>query len=141
MKLVPGGLFMFRLKKSGLVPAAAIGLLFAVCLTALLCLPLSAAVYRELVPSDSAGALAYIAAGLSVFFTVFIIARRRARQALPTAGLIAGGYCVLAAIVCAVCGTAARFGVWLAVLAAAVAVGALLGAVLSIRKKPRARRH
>ena len=132
---------MFRLKKLGLAPAAAIGLLCAVLLTALLCLPLSAAVYRELVPTDSAGLLAYIAAGLSVFLTVFIVVRRRARQALPTAGLIAAGYCVLAAIVCAVCGTAAHFGVWLAILAAAVAVAALLGAVLSIRKKPRAGRH
>lgn len=130
-----------KLSKKGLAVSCGIALVFALALTALLCLPLTAAVYREALPLERVGAMAYIAAGISVFAAVFLTARTRARQALPTGAAVAGAYLALMALVCALGGEGASFGAWLWQLGAAVFAGGLLGAVMSIRQKSHRKRR
>lgn len=124
------------LKKKGLVPAAAMGLGGALLLTALLCLVLAAVIHHETLPLSAAGLCAAIAAGLSVFAATLVISRLRGRQAMPTAGIIAGGFVLLAALICALGGRGFDFGPWLLRLCIAAAAGGLLGAVMSIGQNP-----
>ena len=121
-------------KKLGLLPAGGVGLGASVVLTALLCLAMTPLFTKELLPLSGTDAAAVAAAGLSVFLAVRTVAGRRGRQALATAGITAGGYIVLAALVCALGGRGAAFGPWLWRLSAAVAAGGLLGAIMSLRR-------
>lgn len=124
------------IKKKGLLTAASIGVGAAVLLTVLLCLVFAAIIHREILPLSAAGACAAGAAGVAVFAASLVTGRLRERQALPLAGLIAAGLVLLAALLCALGGSAASFGPWLPRLCGASAGGALLGAVMSIRQNP-----
>ncbi len=132
---------MLKLQKKSLSLSALIGLGCAVVLTGLFCLPFAAAVYHQALPLESAWMWAVLSAGLSVFVTTLVIARLRQRQALPTGGCIAGGFLLLAALVCALGGEGFLFGTWLLWLGGAVALGGLLGAVMSIRQNSHKKRR
>ena len=128
-------------KKRGLVPGCLIGLGAAVLLTALIALAETPLFLRGLLPTDRVGLCAWAAAGLAAFVSVLVIARLRGRQAMPTAGIVAGGYILLAALLCALGGGRCAFGPWLLWTAVSAAAGALLGAVMSIRKRGSRRRR
>lgn len=128
-------------KKRGLLPSCGIGLGFAIVLTAVICLAMTPLILREWIPVGQSGMCSMIASGISVFAAVSILSRLRGRQALATAGIVSGGYLLLCAVVCALGGERSDFGVWILQLAAALAVGGLLGAVMSIRRKPGRRKR
>lgn len=132
---------MFAWKNKGLLSASLIGLGLAVVLTAALCLVLTPLFSRELLPLDGAAACAMIAAGASVLAVVYILSRSRGKQALPAAGIVGGGFIALAVLACALGGSGCGFGPWLPRLAAITAAGALLGAIMSLGKKPGRRRR
>lgn len=132
---------MQKLKKKGLALSAAIGLACAVALTALLCLPFAAAVCRGVLPLSGAFIWAATAAGLGVFIATLLIARTRQRQALPTGGIIGGGFVLLCALLCALGGRGFTFGVWLLWLAGAVLLSGLLGAIMSIGQNKHKKRR
>ena len=125
---------VFNLKKKSFAVCAAVGECCAILLTALLLLPVAMAISGEALPEAMGGICAVAAAGVSVFVPTVVIARVRARQVLATAGAIALGYVVLAALCCALSGAESAFGMWLLWLAVAVGAGGLMGAVLSIRQ-------
>ena len=127
-------------KKLGLLPASAAGVAAAVVLTALLCLTLTPVFTREYLPLDRVGAVAVLAAGASVLIAVRMTAALRPRQTLATAGCVAVGYLLLAALVCALGGPRFAFGPWLLRLGGAAVAGSLLGAIMSLRARPRNRR-
>ncbi len=122
------------LKKKGLLPAAAIGLGAALGMTALLCLGAAALIHNGALPMSAAGLLAVSAAGVSIWGAVLTVSRIRGRQAMPTVGVIAGGFLLLAALLCALGGEKASFGPWLWQLGLAALAGGLLGAVMSLRQ-------
>ena len=128
-------------KKRGLVPSCLMGLGAAVLMTALFTLLETPLFLRGLLPTDKLGLCACAAAGLAVFIAVLLTARLRGRQAMPTAGIVAGGYVLLAALLCALGGGRCSFGPWLLRAAAFAASGALLGAVMSIKKSGSRRRR
>lgn len=132
---------MQKLKKKGLSLSAAIGLACAVVLTVILCLPFAAAVCQGALPLSGAFAWAATAAGLSVLIATLFIARTRQRQALPTGGIIGGGFALLCALLCALGGEGFFFGGWLLWLAGAVLLGGLLGAVMSIGQNQHKKRR
>ncbi len=113
----------------------------ALALTALLLLPAAWAVSAQALPLQAGLPLPYIAAGLAVLAPTAAIGRVRGRQALAMGGAIAGGYILLAALVCALGGAKCAFGPWLGILAAAVGAGALAGALLSVRQNRHKRRR
>ncbi len=127
---------MFGRKKRGLLPSSIMGLAAAVILTALLCLALTPIITRGILPPESASSAGCVSAGLAVFAAVYYVSKSRGRQAMPTAGIIAGGYLLLAALVCALGGSGFEFGAWLGRDAVAAGLGAFLAAVMSIGKKP-----
>lgn len=129
------------LKKRGLLVSAAAGLGMALCLTALLCLALAALIQRQTLPMSAAGLGAALAAGLSVFAAVLLIAGRRQRQAMPLAGLVAGGFLLLAALLCALDSGGADFGPWLLRLGGTVSAGGILGAIMSIGQNTHTKRR
>ena len=131
---------VFNLKKKSFAVCAAMGECCAILLTAVLLLPVALAVSGEVLPEALGGICAVAAAGISVFVPTVVIARIRARQVLATAGAIALGYVVLAALCCALGGAGSAFGLWLLRLAAAVGAGGLMGAVLSIRQNTHRKR-
>ena len=131
---------MLGWKKRGLLPSCLLGLGAAAALTALLCLAMTPLIMRGAVPLDRADILAQSASFLSVFAAVLFLAKSRGRQAMPTAGIVAGGYILLAALLCALGGRSCAFGPWLLREGAAATAGALLGAVMSIRQPQRRRR-
>ena len=131
---------MQKLRKKGLAACASMGLLCAVLMTALLCLPLAGAVMRGALQMEAAQLFAVLIAGITVLAATNLAARLRRRQAIPIGGIIAGGYIVLSALLCAGGGRGASFGPWLWRLCLSVLAGGLLGAVMSIRRKTRAKR-
>ena len=132
---------MSFLKKRSFAAAAAIGEGCALILTALLLLPVAWGVSASLLPQTAGALCAPAAAGLAVLLTTAVIAKVRARQALATGGAIGGVYVTLAALLCALGGAKSAFGLWLAYLAAAVAVGVLAGALLSVRQNRHKKRR
>lgn len=132
---------MAKLKKLNLPAACGVGLCAALALTALLCIPGAVVIDRGALPLDLAPVWATAAAGLAVFAAALLLSKVRGRQALPAAGAVAGGYILLAAVLCALGGDKSGFGPWLWKLAIAVMSGALLGAVLSIRQNPHRKRR
>ena len=132
---------MSFLKKRSFALCAAIGEGCALALTALLLLPVAAGVSAEALPMQAGGYLAFLAAGISVLIPTAVIAKARGRQALATGGVIGGGYGLLAALACALAGSKSAFGLWLAYLAGAAAVGALAGAMLSVRQNRHKKRR
>ena len=127
-------------KKLGLLPASAAGLGIAIVLTALLCFALTPVFTKEVLPLDRANAAALLAAGLSILVAVRLTTGLRRKQTLATAGCIAGGYLLLAALVCALGGQRFDFGLWIVRLASAALAGGLLGAIMSLRSSPKKRR-
>lgn len=134
-------MFGKKLKKSGLALSAGIGLVAALGMTALFCLGAAALIRRGTLPMQTADVCASVSAGVAVWITVWSITRMRGRQALPTAACIAGGYVLLAALLCAMGGEKSTFGAWLWWLSAAVSGGGLLGAVMSIRQNTHKKRR
>lgn len=132
---------MFGWKKRGLVPSCLFGIAVSVVLTALICLALTPLFLRGAVPLERTDIIAPLASGIAVFAAVLFLAKTRGKQAMPTAGIVAGGVVLLAAVLCALGGRRFAFGAWLWHAAAAAAAGALLGAVMSIRKKSGKRRR
>lgn len=122
------------LKKKGLLPAAAIGLSAALGMTALLCLGIAALIHNGTLPMAAAGLCAVASAGVSIWCAVLMVSRLRGRQAMPTAGIIAGGFVFLAALICALGGEKSTFGPWLWQLGLAALAGGILGAVMSLRQ-------
>ncbi len=127
--------------KTSFAMCAAMGEGGALLLTALLLLPVAWAIQDEVLDQRAGWICAFIAAGLSVLIPTAVIVRARGRRALATGGSIALGYVVLAALCCALGGGGTAFGTWLLWLAAAVAAGGLLGAMISVRSKTRGRRR
>ena len=127
---------LLNLKKRSLILCAAVGVGAALALTALLVLPVAAAVHRELLSVPAGEMCAGAAAGIAVFVPAILITRARGRQVLATGGAIAGAYAALAALCCALGGAGFAFGPWLIRLAGAAAIGGLGGAVLSLRQNP-----
>ncbi len=132
---------MSKLKKKNIAVSAAAGVLAAIALTALLCLPFAAAVRHQVLSLGGVWVWAVLAAGLSVFISTLVIARARQRQALPTGGCIAGGVLLSAALVCALGGAGLHFGVRFLWLGGAVLAGGMLGAVMSIRQNQHKKRR
>lgn len=132
---------MSKLRKMNLPAAGGIGLCAAVLLTVLLCIPGAAMINGGLLPLSTCAVWAYAAAGISVFAATLTMTRLRKRQAMPTAGIIAGGYILLSAALCAFGGEGTAFGRWLWQLILAVAAGGLVGAVMSIRQNPHKKRR
>ena len=132
---------MSFLKKQSFPLSAAIGEGCALLLTAALLLPAAWAVSAELLPLEAGPMLACAAAGLAVLVPTAVIARARGQQALITGGAIGGGYILLTALACALGGEKSAFGAWLATLAGAVLLGALAGALLSVRQNRHKRRR
>ena len=125
---------MRKLKKLGLLPASLLGLLLSLAVTALFCLPFAAVICRGLLPMETMGLWALLAAGLGVMAGTVCVVRLRGRQVMPTAGIVGGGFLLTASLLCAAGGARSDFGPWLFWLAAAVLAGGLLGAVMSIRQ-------
>ncbi len=123
-------------KKLGLLPAGCVGVGASAGCTALLCLALTPLFTKEYISLDRAELLAPMAAGIAVFAVAWVLTRRRGRQTLATSGIVAGGYILLAALVCALGGRDFGFGPWLGRLVLAVGAGALLGAIMSLRATP-----
>lgn len=132
---------MSFLKKRSFAVCAAIGEFCALLLTALLLLPAAWAVSAEALPMEAGLLFPFIAAALAVLITTAVIARVRGSQALATGGAIGGGYILLAALACALSGEKGAFGLWLAYLSGAVILGALIGAVLSVRQNRHKKRR
>ena len=131
---------MSGIKKMGLLPSCLIAAAVGIAGTAILCLALTPLFLRGVLPLESGSACAGSAAGIMVFAAVFLTVRLRGRQAMPSAGIIAGVTVLTAALVCALGGKEFDFGPWLLRLAAAAAAGGLMGAVMSIRKRTGKRR-
>ena len=128
-------------KKKSFAVCAAIGVGGALILTALGLLPVTWAVIREVLPEGSGGVCAAIVAGLSVLAATAVVVRGRGREALATGGVIGGAYVLLAALLCALGGSKSAFGPWLAYLTGAVLIGALAGALVSVRQNKHKRRR
>ena len=128
-------------KKKSFSVSVAIGEGAALVLTALLLLPMAMLIHRQVLGQNAGWLCAAAAAGISVFISTAVIARARGRQALATGGSIALGYALLAALLCALSGSGAGFGMWLVWLSAAVTVGALGGVLLSARRNTRRRKR
>ena len=132
---------MSFLKKSSFAVCAAIGEGCAALLTAVLLFPAAWAVSAEAATLDMGSICAFIVSGLSVSIPTAVIARVRGREALATAGAIGGGYILIAAVLCALGGPKNAYGPWLGYLSAAVVVGALAGALLSVRQNKHKKRR
>ena len=132
---------MSVLKKKSFALCAAIGEGAAIVLTLLLLLPVAAVVNSGTVGEQTGAIAVNICAGVGVLVPTLVIARARGQQALATGGAIALCYVVLAGVCCALGGGNAAFGMWFAWLAAAVAAGGLIGALLSIRQKSHRKRR
>ncbi len=132
---------MRKLKKKSLPAAAAAGLVCAVALTAILCLPFAGAACLGRLPMSSVKLWGMLSAGLAVFTATLAVVRLRCRQALPTAGLVAGGYVLLCVLLCLGTGGCADLGPWLLRMGGAVLAGGMLGAFMSLRKNTRKRRR
>ncbi len=132
---------MSFLKKKTFAVSAAIGEGCALVLTALLLLPVAWAVASGMVGEAAGGICACVAAGLGVLVPTAVIARARGREALATGGAIALGLVALAALLCALGGGKCAFGLWLAYLTGAVAVGGLTGALTSVRQNRHKKRR
>ena len=124
---------MFRWKKLGLLPACLIGIAAVAVLTPLLCLALTPAFLRGMLLPETGPVCASASVGAAMLIVVFLLSGIRGRQAMPLAGIVAGGTVLLAALICALGGKNFDFGPWLLRLAAAAAAGGILGAVMSIR--------
>ena len=131
---------MLRWKKLGLLPSCLIGILAAAGATALLCLAVTPAILSGLLPMENGAVCAAACVGLSVFAVVFLLSRARGRQAMPVAGVVAGGIVLLATLICALGGKGFDFGPWFLRVSAASAAGGILGAVMSIRPRRHKRR-
>lgn len=131
---------MSRCKKLGLLPACLLGIVAVLLLTAVICLALTPAYLRGMLPTETGPACAAAAVGLAVFAVVLLLSGLRGRQAMPTAGGVAGGTILLAALICALGGKGFDFGPWIFRLAACAAAGGVIGAVMSIRPRARSRR-
>ena len=131
---------MFAWKKRSLLSAGVLALGLAVLFTAALCLAAVPLFLGEVLPLERAPETARVLAGIAVFAVVLWVSRARG-QPLPAAGIVGGGFVLLAALLCALGGIRSSFGPWLSHLALAVGTGALLGAVMSLRKKGRGRRR
>lgn len=132
---------MSVLKKKSFPICVAIGEGAALVLTALLLLPVAAAVNSGKVGPGFGSAAAYVCAWLAVLVSGCFIARVRGRQALATGGAIALGYAVLSALCCALAGDKCAFGTWYLYLLSALAAGALIGALLSVRQSAHKKRR
>ena len=131
---------MSRCKKMGLLPACIAGITAVILLTAFLCLLLTPVYLHGLLPPETGPVCSLIALGLSVFICVWLLSGIRSRQAMPTAGIVAGGIVLLASLICALGGRGFAFGPWLLRLASAAAIGGAAGAVMSIRPHGKRRR-
>ncbi|MCD7844709.1 MAG: hypothetical protein LUG57_02415 [Oscillospiraceae bacterium] len=125
---------MSKLKKTSFPVAIALGEAGALALTAALLLVFAALIHREAMGQEWGWLCAVASAGLSICAATAVVARSRGRQALATGGAIALGYVALAALLCAMGGSGAAFGLWLGRLAAGAGAGALGGAMLAIRQ-------
>ena len=132
---------MLGLKKKGLWMSGLIGLAAAVLLTGLICLGMTPLFLRGILPLDQADTAAPFAVCLAVFLVVLLLTKSRGRQVMPTAGIVAGGFILLSALLCALAGQGHSFGAWLVRTAAGAVTGSLFGAIMSIRRKPSRRRH
>lgn len=132
---------MMIFKKRSFIVCAAIGEGCALVLTALLCLPIAWALTKEALPETAGGIAAAAAAGLSVLVPTAVIVRSRGRETLATGGAIGGAYLALAALLCALSGSRSAFGPWLVYLAAAVLLGGLAGAMVSLRQNTHKKRR
>ena len=132
---------MSVLKKKSFPVCIAAGVICALLLTVLTLLPFAWAIHGEALGENMQGPCCLIAVWISVFVPTVIIAKTRGRQALATGGSIALGYVVLAALLCALGGSACAFGMWLVWLAADAAVAGLIGAVLSLRQNRHKKRR
>ena len=132
---------MSFLKKKGFAVCAAIGAAASVVLTALLLLPVGAAVNGGLLGEELGGPAAWICAAVSVLAPTAVIVRARGRQALATGGAIALAYVLLAAVCCALGGSRSAFGMWIVYLGLSVAAGGLIGALTSVRQKSHRKRR
>ena len=132
---------MSFLKKKSFAVCAAIGEGAAIVLTLLLLLPVAAVVNQGTLGEATASVVSAVCAGISVLIPTVVIARARGKEALATGGAIALGYLALAALCCALGGSGAAFGMWLAWLAVSVAAGALIGAMLSVRRNSRRKKR
>ena len=132
---------MSKLKKLNLPAAGGIGRGLAVLMTVLLCIPGAAVINGGILPLAACDGWACGAAGVAVFAATMMLGKLRKRQALPTAGIIAGGYILLCAALCAFGEEGSAFGPWLGRLLCAVAAGGVLGAVMSIRQNPHKKRR
>ena len=125
---------MSFLKKKSFAVCAAIGEGAAVLLTLVLLLPVAFMINKGTAGEELGCIAASVCALISVLVPTVVIVRARGQQALATGGAIALGYIILAALCCALGGSRSAFGMWLVWLAAAVAAGGLIGAMLSIRR-------
>ena len=132
---------MSILKKKSFTLVAAIGLGTALVLTALLLLPMALLIHKEVLGLSMGWLCAALSAGLSVFLSTAVIVKARGRQALATGAVLAGGYVLLAMLLCAMGGSGFSFGPWLIRLLIAVIVGGLVGAMVAIRQNTRRKRR
>ena len=132
---------MPNMSKWSLPFSGAVGIGASVLTTLTFCLPLSAVLSQGWLPMTLLEGMSEAAAAASILLTVWVIGRRRGRQALPLAGIVAGGFILLAALLCALSGTSAAFGGWLIRLAAAAVLGGSAGAIMSIRQKTHGKRR
>ena len=131
---------MLHWKKQGLIPSCLMCIGAVLLITLLLCLAFTPAYLRGMLPLETAPVCASASVGAAVFITVFLMSGLRGRQAMPAAGIVAGGTIILAAAICAAGGKRFDFGPWLLHLAAAAAAGGVFGAVMSIRPRAGKRR-
>jgi len=131
---------MSGFKKMGLLPSCLVSIAAVILSTALFCLAITPLFLRGFLPQEAGSSCASAAAGTAVFVMVFLTDKIRGRQAMPAAGIIAGGTVLLAVLVCALGGNGFNFGSSIFRLAAATIVGGLIGAVMSIRKSAGKRR-
>lgn len=133
---------MSFLKKKSFALCAGIGVGCALALTALLALPFALAIRAEALPQGLGWIFASVCAAAGTLIPTAVIGRARGRQTMAVGGALGGGYVILAALGCALGGDKCAFGPWLGALTAAVAAGALLGALLAVRQNThRRRRH
>jgi putative membrane protein (TIGR04086 family) len=132
---------MSKWKKKGLLPWCAVGLAAAGILTALVCLVLAAVIEKGGIPMNLAQPVSIGTAGISVLVVTAAVTKLRGRQYLATGAALGGGYGLICALLCALSGAGAAFGLWNLWLICAVMAGGMLGAIMSIGKKSHAKRR
>lgn len=132
---------MRKMKKNSVLFLLLIGLSGSAVITAVLCLCISAAVYRGILPPEGTGLYAVIAAGAALFVEALLISRRRGKQPLLTGGMLAGGWIILCVLLSLCIGGGAVSGEWFFHLSLTSAAACLLGSVMSIAGRTGKRRR